>query len=467
MHVLGVYPCSQQSADEAETLIEAVRPSVVYIDAHPELLSVLDGDVKAGRFGDGWKIPEQTPPFRRYDDAGWLVSLNIRNLLADNEMLGLVGSEAYAPLKAAIRAAYRVGAGAGQNGTASSSSSSSSSSASAAASKGPASAPSRIIGFPLPMQHNNGETIDRPAQLGFMLVGNASTTSNALTALVGNPNNWFFGPAPQDSAANGAADVGAGGAASITAPAPLSSPTDVDFLVALPDTGYFTRSNVNGLQEQFRNAVDAACEKATAANCDVEADLLSRENRARAAGDASGAEAFAVRALTSQRQSAAIAFQLQTTLDEIAAVARGEEPVLEGRASTSSSRASSSSSSSSSSSASAPVGVAIVNLGGMGSLQRNWAEAHPPLDMFPPLSTAQVAIGYTIPVLGGGALLWGAFKAGQRYPKTTGVFGLIVAGSVGAIGYSAVYGDWTRYGSWVRGGLARPRVTSPLTKANK
>jgi hypothetical protein len=486
VHVLGVYPCASRSEEEVQALIEAVRPAVVYVDVHPELLSVLEGDVRAGRTllgvspsagserAGAWRIPETTPSFRRYDDAGLLVSLNIRNFLADNEMLGLLGAEGYGPFKAAIKAAMEVRGGAAAGATASSSS------AAAAAT------PAKLLAFPLPMQYNNGETLDRASHLGFMIVGNASTGSNVITTLIGNPNTWFFGGEEMEAAAakaaaeaaaaaaTAAAPAAAPGAAPSTAPAPLSSSSppltasgkkpDVEFTLALPDTGYFTRIGVSQVQERFRALANEACSKATAATHDVEQDLLARELHARERGDAPAADAFALRALTSQKHSAAVAFHIQTSVDEVAAMARGAgvdariadsatsllPPFAAGAVNPS-----------------APVAVAVVNLGGMGSLQRNWTEAQPPQELFPPLSFAQTAVGYGLAGLGVGAGGWAVVKGVRRFPKITALVTTGIVGSGAAIVYSAVYGDWTRYGNYVRSGLARPRVTSPLARANK
>lgn len=469
MHVLGVYPSSTLSSEEAEDLIDAVKPSLVYVDVHPELLSVLEADVRAGRIGNDWKIPEPTPPFHQYDGAGFLVSLNIRNLLADNEMVGLMGAEAYGPWKHAIRAAIGVRPSI-SSGTSAAAVGDRAAGA-AASSTGPG---SQLLGFPMAMAYNNGESLDRPNNLAYVLIGNASTGSSAVSCMIGNPNAWFFGselsPDPSSPAvAELVAAAGGGDASAATAAAvaafkkslfevpDFSFRPDVEYTVSLPpETGYFTRTVVGMMQNEFRAQVNRAAAKHTAATADVEMDLLGRENRARARGDETTATSYALRAMTSQKQSQAIAYHIQTALDEIVNVAGGAGVDVAGAGSPAASSAA----------AAAPVAVAIVNLGGMASLQRNWSEAHPYTDLFPPLTGLQNFIGYAAPTAVGGGILYGFYRGYRRFPKTTGVIATGAAVSCGAIAYSAVYGDWTRYGNWVRSGLARPRVTSPLAKAN-
>ena len=49
VHVLGVYPCSRQSEEEAFDLVAAVQPRALYVDLFPELLGALQRDVAEGR----------------------------------------------------------------------------------------------------------------------------------------------------------------------------------------------------------------------------------------------------------------------------------------------------------------------------------------------------------------------------------------------------------------------------------
>ena len=412
VHVLGVYPCAPISEEETAALISSVRPSVVYIDTHPELLDILKQDVKAGRYGDQWKIPEQSPPFHKYDNMGWLVSLNIRNLLADNEMLGLVGNEAYNAFKTAIQ--YTILPNFGNNINNNTQTNSSSSLTNGSSSKTP-----EILAFPLPMQYNNGETLDRPNQLNYMIVGNASTGSSAISVLLGNPNVWFFG-GDQDDPVPGVTP---------STPSPNkviagnSARPDIDFPVAIPDTGYFTRTSVINIQNMFRDAVNKVASVATITGCDIEADISARELRATARGDENAARAYAERALLSQKQSAALAYHMQTQIDEL--LAEYTDPSK--NTSTTITRSNKLTSSTE------PCAVAIMNLGSVASLQRHWNEAHPPYDVFPPLSPIQNAIGYLGPTVLGGGTLWLLSKGFRKYPKTTGVFTFTLVGSMSAI----------------------------------
>jgi hypothetical protein len=463
IHAIGVYPCSTISEQEVTDLINTVKPAAVYVDVHPELLAVLEGDVRSGRFGDQWRIPEQSPRFSRYDDAGWLVSLNLRNLLADNELLALFGAEAYGPFKAAVRAALGIsGPGApalpAANG----------------ASAG-AAVPTRktqLLAFPLEMGYNNGETLDRPSNLGWMMIGNASTGSTAISALIGNPNSWFYNPPPADAQLQITSTDAEHTTDANTTVAPASAPialsgsvarsSDVEYLVAIPqDLGYFTRTAVAQIQHTFRNTVNKVAAKATAASADAENDLLLREAYARQAGDAASADLFVQRYTASQRQSQAVAFHLQQYADELMSNHLAET------AATSGVGPGSNAPSASASKEAAPNMVAVVNLGGLASLQRNWAEAQPPKELFPPFSAMQHVIGNALPVALGSVALYGLYRAGRRFPKTTAVFTVALGGVGSMVVYSAVYSDWTRYGTVVRASLARPRVTSPLTRPIK
>ena len=478
VHVLGVYPCSTTSAHEAEELVRAVKPAVVYVGLHPEVLSVVAADVRANRLVDaGWRIPEQPPSFGRYEGASWLVSVNLRNQLADSEMLGLLGAEALLPYKTAVRAALGLGAGA------------------AAGAAQPPALP-KLVAFPLAMDYNNGETLDQPANLATMLVGNAAQGSTALKALVGNPNTWFFTAEPLPTTGLDAAAAEAAAAAAAAAPADRP---EVELDAAIPeDSGYFTRAGVLTLQTRFRDAVNDACERSSAASADVEEDFLRRERAARSdervlldrraklveALEAPGASppapeeaaaraavaqelqaaatrrgetavALAARSMLSQRVSQAVAFHIQAELAAAAAAATTPES------------APGSASSTQRAGAARPSAVAIVNLGAMASLQRNWDFARAPEDVFVPLSPLQNAVGWAVPAGGGAAALYGVYRGARRFPRTTGVVVSAVALGAGAVAYSAVHGDWTRYGLFVRSALARPRITAAVTRAGR
>jgi hypothetical protein len=232
----------------------------------------------------------------------------------------------------------------------------------------------------------------------------------------------------------------------------------VSFDVELPVEGYFTRDAVQAKQAEFRALVDKACAGATAAGADLEADLVARERKALELGTGEGAElarAFSERSFMSQRQSQAAAFHLQTAIDAEAAqqqqqlapaavVAAGSGGAVE-----------------------PPCAVAIVNLGSMASLQRNWGEARPGAELFPGPTLAQSAAGYAVPSVAGSALLYGTYRALRRFPRAAGLVVAAAGVGAGALGYSAVYSDWARYGAGVRSALARPKITSALARVNR
>jgi len=442
IHVIGVFPCSSLSAEEAEDLINEVKPDMVYLSLHPEMVGVLEKDVKANKFLDaGWKIPENSPSFERYDGAGWLVSMNIRNVLADNEMLGLLGAEAFLPYKAALRASQAL------------------------------SSPPKILSFPLTMQYNNGETLDQPAHFNTMLVGNASTGSMQVTALVGNPNSWFFlDQVLQDQqAAEAAAKTNVNNSSSSSPPISSSSTNvkpDVEFSATIPEsTGYFTRAGVLQLQNDFRSLVNTACMKASSASADVEADLLLREAAAREAGKPDIATTMSQRAMISQRISQAAAYHIQEAIEK-----KVNEDIAAGIQIDQAEKTTSISSSSSSSAVKSKrplTAVAVVNIGQLASFSRNWNEGRPPTELFPPLSTFQHVIGNALPVSVSFLTIYGLYRGFKRFPRITTAFTVTAGLSTGAVVYSALNGDWTRYGSFVRSALARPRVVSPIMKINR
>ena len=103
----------------------------------------------------------------------------------------------------------------------------------------------------------------------------------------------------------------------------------------------------------------------------------------------------------------------------------------------------------------------------MASLQRNWAEARPAQELFPPHTAAQEALGNVLPAALGACALYGVYRGFRRFPRSTAVVVGALGLSTGAIVYSAIHGDWTRYGAFVRSSLARPRITSPLARVNR
>jgi hypothetical protein len=99
VHVLGVFPCSTHSEEEAADLISATSPGAVYVDVSPELLRLLADDVAAGRttaLGGAWRVPEKSPSLSRVAGAGWLVSSACRRRRARVECADSMGDTARA-----------------------------------------------------------------------------------------------------------------------------------------------------------------------------------------------------------------------------------------------------------------------------------------------------------------------------------------------------------------------------------
>lgn len=268
--------------------------------------------------------------------------------------------------------------------------------------------PGSVLSFPLSLTYNyaaapvDQSQLARPGHIGLHLSGNAQVASTLVGAYVGN-----------------AALLLAGG------------PSDAEGAVELPPAGYLTRAEVSAMQARFRGAVNAFAARATPETCDPEAALLAREGVARAEGDVALADHLSALALASQRQSQAVAHELHAAADAL------------------------------------PAGgsvVAIVNMGGLASLQRNWAEARPASEVFPPPTLVQTAIGYGIGGLALGGTGYGLYRAGRRFPRTVGAVSIVVGGALVGAAAFGVHSDNVRYGTAVRSALARPRITTALTR---
>ena len=405
VHVLGVYPCSRASEEEAADLIAAVRPRALYLDLFPELLAALREDVKAGRLpaedGSPWPVPSAAPPWpagARTAGAGWVDSSFLRVQIADNEMFALLGGETLGAYKAALRAGEAL--------------------------RQP---PLRVRAFPFEMSHRNYEAIMRPLDLAGLLTGDMSWNSTRVGALVGMPHAWML----------------------VSAGSPQKNAPDVDHAVQLPASGYFTRGEVEAGRASFRAAVARAAEKATAANHDMDADLLERETEARAGGDVAGAELLARQALLAQACASASAYVLQEMAGEVeveggeggGSGGGGKEPP--------------------------PAIVAIVNLGSMGALTRNWENAKPPAEALPPFQPWERAVSYGLTAATGGGMTYGLYRAGRRFPRATAAFVALAGVPVAALMYTFAHQEAFRYGTTVRAALATPRVVSPLARMNK
>ena len=381
VHVLGVVPCSTLSAEEAAALVRTAQPAALYIDASPELVGVLREEVRAGRIGGAQRVPEASPTYRPdlYPGLGPLTTIAVRNFMADNDLAQLLGCEEFAPEKAALAAG-------------------------AALAEPPA-----VLSFPLTLTYSYADPVEvgqaqhgRPGHVGLLLSGNSAQFSTQVGAYLGNQTLVLHGRA-----------------------------CDVEQAVELPPAGYFTRAEVSAIQARFRAAVNSFAMRCSAETCDVEDALGVREAEARADGDAALAASISAVSLTSQRQSQAIAHELQAAADAL------------------------------------PPGgsvVAIVNIGGLASLQRNWSEARPTAEVFPPATLAQQAISTGLGSIAVGGVGYALYRAGRRFPRAVGAFTLLVGGSFAGLAAFGIHSDNVRYGTSVRSALARPRITSSLTR---
>jgi hypothetical protein len=265
------------------------------------------------------------------------------------------------------------------------------------------------------------------------VVGDSSWNSTRVTALVGMPHAWTL----------------------VSAASKEKNAPDVEHAVALGPAGYFTRGEVEAGRAAFRAAIAKAAARATAANHDMDADLTEREAEARAAGDGAGAELLARQAALAQSLASASAFELQALAASVAGGTGGgggggggggkQKP---------------------------PAVVAIVNLGSMGALTRNWDNARPPLEVFPEFTLSERVVGWGVgagaTAAVSGAVGWLLYRGGRRFPKSTAAAATFFIGLPLMFAAKAFTSqEEVRYGTAVRAALASPRVVSPLAKINR
>lgn len=403
VHLLGVVPASSISAEEAHDLVSAVKPRWLYVDEHPELVEALKEDVATGKVGAGFAPTETPRDFKLFPGAGIFGSILIRTKLVDNEMFALLGAELFAPYKAGMAAALKPNASPFK-GPADAASTSASAAGPTGASSSP-SGPAAILSYPFPLAYNNYESVQRPSHWEAKVVGDNMTQSSAVRGSVYN------------------------GTLELTGAPPL-----VAIEAAVPaERGYFTRRDLTELQFRNQARINEVALRATAASpqIDVEGRIMEQENAYIQAGDASSQAILYQAGVASQSQSQAVAYTLHQAASKL-------EP--------------------------GEHGVALVNIGTMASLQRNWSEPRAPSEVFPPMHPVAVAAGYVLPTAAGGGALYGLYRAFRRFPKST-VAGTVVVGGLGTLMLMGIaYPENTLYGPFIRPVLARPRVTAPTGK---
>lgn len=407
VYAIGVYPCSTMSETEVTALISHVKPDIVYVDLHEEVLECLRDDLANRRtISDGHHVSTESRGFSLMKGKGFMVSMAVRNLLVDNEMLGLIGAELFGPFVAALRASSKLP-------------------------HSPA-----ILPFPYPMGYNNGVTFDRPGMLTYTMAGEASQFSKTVLVSIGNPNLWMF-----------------------ELPASIDMIGAVSTSVTIPDRGFFSRAEVTQIQNEFRRTVNRQLLKSNKDNCDIEGELLNILNNHREGLSPDTISALEARAATCQDQSTALAYYLQDAVDKLQIQKATETEEMD--------RVSPAVASGSKGDVAPATAVAVVSLGSLASLERYWAEARAPDEIYPPFSLARRAISDGAPVLLGGAVLYGYYRAFRRFPKTIFGISLVATPALAGTAYMLIHADRVRYGSEVRAALARPRVTSPLARVNK
>lgn len=374
VHVLGVVMSSSQSAEEAVALVRSTSPQALYIDVAPEVLRILQEDIASGRIGDSMRVAEKSATLRlgMFPGTGALMSIVLRNVVADNEMAHLLGCEMFKPYKSALQVSSTLPS------------------------------PPRILSYPFSLEYDNVNALDRPNVLGLHLIGNAQWASTDTQAMLCNHQLLLDGDEPK-----------------------------VQFTAELPPAGYFTRAQVNQLQRDFRATLNAFAATATADSCDPEPAFAEKEAAAHAVGDFVAASHLQGAALKCQLQSQAVAYELQACAD---ALGPGSNT------------------------------VALVDIGTLAALKRNWNEALPPETVLPPATPFQRTLSYSGPTFATGVVGYVGYKVFQRFPRTTGSFALAFFSALSGVAWVGVHSDSLKYGSRVRAALARPRVTAPLTR---
>jgi hypothetical protein len=300
----------------------------------------------------------------------------------------LVDNEMFALLGAELYAPYKAGILAAiRRG----SSGKSDAAATSAAASSPPAQPAEVISFPFSVTYNNYEMVGRPSHWEAKVVGDNMMQSVAVRGSVYNQTLELTGAPPL---------------VAIEAAIP-------------PDKGYFTRRELTELQTRNQAKVNDVALRATAASpqIDVEGRIMEQENTYIQAGDAQSQTVLYQAGVASQSQAQAIAHTLQSAAKKLGP---GEH------------------------------GVALVNIGGMASLQRNWTEARAPEEVFPPMNRALVAAGYIFPTTGTACALWGIYRGFKRFPKST-VCGTILVGGLGALmANGIVFSENTLYGPFIR-----------------
>lgn len=468
--VLGIYPGSRTSEREAYALVEASRPAALYIDLHPELVKELCSQVEEGQVGS-----EKTPadgflPVRRYGGSGWLSSIRLRSMLIDNELSSLLGAELYGPYKAGLCASVgrepprwdilpRAEVGSRtemqtsrgeeeeEEGVTSPTPSATASldqqppAATAnrqredagAAASAPPSKPFpnpldlpqlSILAFPFRADYNNGMQMERPGHLSAVLEGDNGTLSSGITATLGNLWKLVKGECP-----------------------------GLRVTVSLPPlTTAFSRGQLAGARQRVAQELDAIAAPSSEESCDVADWLLQLESSFLEKKMPEVADIYRKSGQQAELQARAVAFELQ---DQAARLPPGSTV------------------------------VALVNLGSMGILRRQWEAAAPAHSLCPPFSMLEqvAATGVAAAGLGGALYLTHRYvlkpvivkpllqPLRQKFPRAVRWTGRSVAGlavaALGMMAWGLTHPEMQTYGPSIKGALARPVVAPAVPKLTK
>lgn len=195
-----------------------------------------------------------------------------------------------------------------------------------------------------------------------------------------------------------------------------------------PERGVFSRREVAELQRANQERMARAWASASAESLDAVSRLEAAQARMEEAGQWDVVAELTTARDVATRHSQAVAHTLRTAADRL-------QP--------------------------GQSGVAIVNIGTMGPLARNWVHAEEPRTLFPPPALWQQVVGNGLPLGVASGFGYGYYRFFRRFPKTAGVCGVLLGlGAFTMIHTGVIYQEDATLGPMMRHMLANPSLSS-------
>jgi hypothetical protein len=203
--------------------------------------------------------------------------------------------------------------------------------------------------------------------------------------------------------------------------------------ISIPVATYFTKLDLQKIRDNFQKKVNSVTASAKYENFDADLEMIEIAEKAQSQNAVNDLLSIQSMLPLSRAHAQAIAYKIQE-----AAVA---DDVKENTNI-----------------------VAVINLGQLGSVYRNWNESRPPTEVIPPFTMFEQSLGYVGPTAIVGGFGYVYYRFARRFKKTAIGVGTIFSGFAAYGFYAAIYSDWMRYGYTIRELLARPRIASPLAR---